>query len=125
MNDDAPHDYSKDFNDNSFWDKLKRYSAAIGSEIVEKALMLYYSLQDSDTPLWAKGIILAALGYLIFPVDAIPDFIPGAGYADDAGALAAAFGTVAFHIKPEHRKSAKAKMREWFSDDSTETSDAV
>jgi uncharacterized membrane protein YkvA (DUF1232 family) len=87
--------------------------------------MLYYSLQDSDTPLWAKGIIVAALGYLIFPADAIPDFLPAVGYADDTGALVAAVGAVAFHIKPEHRKSAKAKIREWFADDSTEPSEKV
>lgn len=111
------HDYSKDFNDDSFWDKLRRFSRTVGRELVEKALTLYYALQDRDTPLWAKGIIAAALGYFIFPVDAIPDAIPGAGYADDAGALATAFGTVMMHIKPEHKRAAKEKVDEWFSTD--------
>ena len=115
MSQDTPHDYAQDFNDDSFWKKLKNSAATIGGELVEKALTLYYAVQDKDTPLWAKGVIGASLGYLIFPADAIPDIIPGAGYADDAGALAAALGMVAMHIKPEHKERAKAKIGEWFS----------
>lgn len=118
MNPDSPHDYARDFNEQSFWNKLKKFAATIGRELVEKALTLYYAAQDKDTPLWARGIIVAALGYMIFPADAIPDFIPGVGYADDAGALAAAIGMVAIHIKPEHKERAKEKMRGWFSDES-------
>lgn len=76
---------------------------------------MYYALQDKDTPLWAKTILIAALGYFICPVDAIPDLIPGAGYADNAGAIATALGMVAVHIKPEHTKAAKEKAAEWFS----------
>ena len=35
-----------------------------------------------------KGVIIAALGFLISPLDFIPDLIPVAGYTDDALALA-------------------------------------
>src|SRR5438552_4196374 len=104
MNPDASHDYAAHFNERSFWNKLKKIAATIGRELVEKALTLYFAAQDKDTPVWARGVILASLGYLIFPADAIPDFIPGIGYADDAGALAAALGMVAMHIKPEHKE---------------------
>ena len=110
----SDHNYADDFNDDSFWNKLSRYARTIGRELVEKALALYYALQDKDTPLLAKGVIAAALGYLIFPADAIPDLIPGAGYADDAGAIATAFGVVAMHIKPEHKQRAKEKANDWF-----------
>ena len=107
--------YSSDFSDDSFWDKLGKFGKTVGREIVEKVLSMYYAVQDKDTPLWAKTILVAALGYFICPIDAIPDVIPGAGYADDAGAIAAALGTVAVHIKPEHKQRAKEKANEWFS----------
>jgi uncharacterized membrane protein YkvA (DUF1232 family) len=125
MNTDSPHDYARDFNEQSFWTKLKKFAGILGRELVEKTLTLYYAAQDKDTPLWARGVIFASLGYLIFPADAIPDIIPGVGYADDAGALAAAIGMVAMHIKPGHKESAKQKMRVWFSDEpDTESGDS-
>ena len=34
------------------------------------------------------GILLFALGYFVFPIDAVPDFIPFAGYVDDAAVIA-------------------------------------
>ena len=45
-------------------------------------------LQKPDVSAADKGIIIAALGYLISPLDFIPDPIPVAGYTDDALAMA-------------------------------------
>ena len=109
--------YSADFSENSFWDKLRNAGRSVGREIVEKLLSMYYALQDKDTPLWAKTVIVAALGYFICPIDAIPDVIPGAGYADDAGAIAAALGAVAIHITTQHKARAKKKADDWFGPD--------
>jgi uncharacterized membrane protein YkvA (DUF1232 family) len=107
--------YSTDFSDASFWDKLGKFGKSVGREIIEKVLTMYYALQDKDTPLWAKTVLVAALGYFVCPIDAIPDVIPGAGYADDAGAIAVALGTVAVHIKSEHKQRARQRANEWFS----------
>jgi len=38
---------------------------------------------DQRTPFFAKLPALAALVYIVSPVDFIPDFIPFAGYIDD------------------------------------------
>lgn len=46
--------YEKDFSDEGFWEKVKRYAKKAGSEVIEKALMLYYCFQDSDTALGKK-----------------------------------------------------------------------
>ena len=59
------------------------------------------------------SIIIGALGYLIFPADAIPDLIPG-GLADDAGVLTAAVGLLASCSDPEVVAAAKVKASEWF-----------
>lgn len=111
MSDD---EYSKSYNEVSFWEKATNYAKAIGREIAHKAVSMYYALQDPDTPVWAKSVIVAALGYFIFPADAIPDFIPGVGLGDDAGAVAAAFAMVMMYIKPTHKQKANAKCDEWF-----------
>ena len=78
------------------------------------ALTLFYCLQDRDTPTWAKGVIVGALGYLILPTDMIPDMIPGVGYGDDWGALVAALGTVAAYIKDEHKIKAQSQLERLF-----------
>ncbi|MCY7363439.1 MAG: DUF1232 domain-containing protein [Ignavibacteria bacterium] len=39
---------------------------------------------------WAmKSLIVGALAYFVCPLDAVPDFIPVAGFLDDAGVIAA------------------------------------
>jgi uncharacterized membrane protein YkvA (DUF1232 family) len=78
------------------------------------ALILFYCLKDRDTPAWARGVIVGALGYLILPTDLIPDMIPGAGYGDDWGAIVAALGTVAAYIKDEHKAKARAQVGRLF-----------
>ena len=110
-------DYSAEYSDKSFWVKVKEFAIRAGKEIIEKALVLYYCLEDSDTPKWARAVIVGALGYFIVPLDAIPDLTPIIGFVDDLGALAAALGMVAVHIKPEHRKKARNKMKDWFGED--------
>jgi len=107
-------DYATIYEETSFWEKISKYAIAAGKGTVEKALILYYCLKDPDTPAWAKGIIIGALGYFILPLDAIPDFTPLVGYADDLGALAGATGAVIMHIKPEHEAQAKEKLTQWF-----------
>lgn len=116
MNFEKDNNYSKEYSDGSFWDKVKVYALDAGAEVIEKALSMYHALQDQDTPAWAKGVIIGALGYFISPIDAVPDFTPVVGYADDLGALALAFGTVAAHIKDSHLRKAKETMISWFGE---------
>jgi len=106
--------FQKDYSDNNFWDKVKTYARVAGEGVLTPALKLYYSAQDSDTPVWAKGTIYGALGYLISPIDAIPDIVPIVGYSDDLGVLVAALAAVAFHIKEEHVAKTKETMKQWF-----------
>jgi uncharacterized membrane protein YkvA (DUF1232 family) len=105
---------NNEYSDETFWGKLRGYAVAAGQEVVEKALTLYYCHQDGDTPTWAKTVIIGALAYFILPADAIPDFIPGAGYTDDLGALAAALATLAAYIKKEHSQRARETLSRWF-----------
>jgi uncharacterized membrane protein YkvA (DUF1232 family) len=108
------NDYSKHYSEESFWKKIQRAALKAGREVVEKALTLYFCLQDPDTPAKAKAVIASALGYLIFPMDAIPDVIFGLGFSDDLAVLVAALAMVATHIKPVHVNKAREKMTQWF-----------
>ena len=106
--------FEKFFSDPEFWSKLKESAKVAGRQLLEPALRLYYAAQDEATPVWAKTVIYGALGYFISPLDALPDFVPLAGYTDDLGVLLAAIGTVAAHVKPAHIERAKFKLRSWF-----------
>ena len=111
--------FGSHYSEESFWEKLRRHAARAGRQVVGKALVLYYCLQDPDTLAKAKGVIAGALGYLILPLDAIPDLIPGAGFVDDLGALVLALTTVVAHIKLEHKVKARERLCEWFGEEDT------
>ena len=63
----------------SLFDKLKQRARQLKLE--SQVLMLAY--KDKRTPLAAKILIGLTVGYLLSPVDLIPDFIPVLGLLDD------------------------------------------
>ncbi|WP_101759090.1 YkvA family protein [Oceanicoccus sp. KOV_DT_Chl] len=113
MDENTP-DYPASYSEQGFWKKLANYAKTAGSEVVERALLLYYAAQKPAVPAWARATIIASLGYFISPIDAIPDLTPLLGYSDDLGVLALAIATVAAYIDDEVRQQAKAKMQQWF-----------
>jgi uncharacterized membrane protein YkvA (DUF1232 family) len=98
----------------ALWRTLKKVAVSAGRQTLLSALILFYCLKDRDTPAWARGVIVGALGYLILPTDLVPDMIPGAGYSDDWGAIVVALGTVAAYIKDEHKAKARAQVERLF-----------
>jgi len=107
--------YQSAYSDESFWDKAKNHAKGAGEAAMTPALKMYYAAQDADTPGWAKAAIYSALGYFIFPVDAVPDLAPVVGYTDDLGVLAAALAATAANVKDTHVTKAKETLARWFS----------
>lgn len=95
--------YGRHYEQGAFWKTLLRHSGSMGRKVVEQALVLYYCLVDPSTPVWIRGVIVGALGYLIMPLDLIPDLMPVIGWLDDAGVIAAALGIVEFAVTKSHR----------------------
>ena len=88
-----------------FWPKIRRVAAKV--PFAKEALSVWYCAKDDDTPLAAKGMMLAALAYFVLPVDAIPDFIAGLGYTDDAAVFTALMAVIGRNLKPRHKLAAK------------------
>ncbi|WNC72510.1 YkvA family protein [Thalassotalea psychrophila] len=107
--------FESEYSEDSFWEKTKGIVKAAGETVLEPALKLYYTAQDKATPAWAKTTAYGALGYLISPIDAIPDITPVIGYTDDLGVLVAATATIAAHIKKKHSEMARSTLKEWFN----------
>ncbi|MGJ8634103.1 MAG: YkvA family protein [Luteolibacter sp.] len=94
------------FSPGGLWIVARKLSKRGGRKVLTTAFTLYFCLKDSETPAWAKSVIVGALGYLIFPMDFIPDAILGAGFTDDWSVILGAMGTVMAHIKDEHKSKA-------------------
>lgn len=51
------------------------------------ARMVWGIMRDPRTPIGLKGLLAAALAYVVLPVDLVPDVIPILGQADDLTVL--------------------------------------
>jgi uncharacterized membrane protein YkvA (DUF1232 family) len=56
---------------------------------------------DPELPRGVRLRLALLLGYLLFPLDLVPDFIPVVGYADDAVVVALALRSVVRRAGPE------------------------
>ena len=106
--------FQGNYSEEAFWEKLKHIASKAGAKVVYYALVLFYTLMDPETPAKYKAVIAGALGYLILPLDVLPDFLPFAGLADDWAALIAAVSYVFTAITPENKEKARQKLQAWF-----------
>jgi uncharacterized membrane protein YkvA (DUF1232 family) len=109
-------DYVKDYSEDNLWNKVRENVTSIGLTVIYKAFQLYYVAQSDSCPMKVKAGIIGALGYLISPLDLVPDFIPVVGYSDDALAIALALAAAQMYITDEVKQKAKDRIREIFGD---------
>ena len=91
----------------SFWNKIKVNCKKMGKEVALLAIQLWLVMKDSNTSVSIKIAIGSALAYLVLPVDAIPDFIPVAGYTDDLAALGAVVKLAGGAMTEQHKQEAE------------------
>ena len=93
--------YEQHYNDSSFLDKVTKYGKLIGITALYKAVQLWFVMQKPDVPATTKAVIMGALGYLIAPLDFLPDLMPVLGYTDDFVAITFALIKVQGYIDEE------------------------
>lgn len=113
MNQTHTHDSSASYSEAGLWNKLKNVTRKVGATTLHQVFCLWLVIRDGAAPLWAKGVATSALGYLISPLDAIPDIAPVIGLSDDAAVIAAAFATLAAYVTDDIRARARAMLPEW------------
>jgi uncharacterized membrane protein YkvA (DUF1232 family) len=97
-----------------FEDKFKKAEKASTKPGFLENLRLLYEYLMSGEDLAPKALIVGALLYVISPIDIIPDFIPVAGYVDDAAVIAGVVALLADRLRRfrEKREAARQESRE-------------
>ena len=93
---------------------LMRLVRRAGRTVARPALECFEMLLDGGTPHQARLTVLAALTYLLLPVDLIPDFLPAIGFGDDMVALTALLSLCGRHVTPDIRSRAQSRLDRWF-----------
>ena len=109
--------YEQHYNDSSFLDKVTKYGKLIGITALYKAVQLWFVLQKPDVPAGTKAVIMGALGYLIAPLDFLPDLLPVLGYTDDMVAITFALIKVQGYIDEEVERKSKKLLTKIFGED--------
>ncbi len=109
--------YKDKFSQSAFLEKISRIAKRAGAKLIYAALILYYTLQSDKVSLKDKAIIIGALGYLISPLDVVPDAIPIAGLGDDLAVLIFVLKKVWGEVNDDVRAKAKSKLSRWFDED--------
>lgn len=117
--------YKDKYTQSGFIDKISKIAKRAGSKLVYVSLILYYTLQSDKVSLADKALIIGALGYLISPIDVIPDAIPIAGLSDDLAALLYVLNKVLVEVPDDIRAKAHDKLSKWFDEDEMSEADSL
>ncbi len=115
--------YKGKYSQAKFVDKIQRIAKRAGARMVYAALILYYTLESENVPIKEKAIIIGALGYLISPLDVMPDAIPIAGLSDDLAVLIFVLHKVWNQVSDEVKTKARGKLSKWFDLDEIKEAD--
>ena len=110
--------YEQHYNESSFLDKVTKYGKLIGINALYKAVQLWFVMQKPDVPATTKAVIMGALGYLIAPLDFLPDLMPVLGYTDDFVAITFALIKVQGYIDEEVERKSKKLLTKIFGEES-------
>lgn len=98
-----------------WWEKIADYAKLVGRTTARPVLLLYYVLRSPETPSSDKMLIVAALSYLILPIDLISaKRLPVIGWIDEAFSLVYAYKKVCRYVTPEIESEVDNILERWF-----------
>ena len=106
--------YANKFSNSEFVEKIARIAKRAGAKLVYVALILDYTRQSDKVSTTDKAIIIGALGYMISPLDVLPDAIPIVGLTDDLAVLLYVLKKVWGNVEPDIKDKAMQKLTKWF-----------
>jgi len=109
--------HSNYFSPNEFLEKIARVAKRAGAKFVYASLILYYTLQSPNVSKRDKALIIGALGYMISPLDVLPDAYPIVGLSDDMAVLIFVLHKVWNNVDPDIQQKAKERLNSWFDED--------
>lgn len=80
------------------------------------ARVVWGILRDPRTPIGLKGMLAAALAYVVFPIDLVPDAIPILGQADDLTVLLLVLDLFIQNAPPEVRAEHTSRAKNGTAD---------
>lgn len=117
--------YANKFSQSEFAEKIARIAKRAGAKLVYAALILFYTLQSDKVSTKDKAIIIGALGYLISPLDVVPDAIPIVGLGDDLAVLVYVLKKVWTDVDPAVQAQARERLSKWFDEDEIREADTL
>ena len=97
------------------WEKITDYVKATGRTTARPVLLLYYVLRSPETPSSDKMLIVAALSYLVLPIDLISaKRLPIIGWIDEAVSLVYAYKKECRYVTPEIESEVDNVLERWF-----------
>lgn len=84
--------------------KLPSMKKGVIAKVWDKVLFLWEKAKSPEIPLSFKVAIIGALLYLVLPIDAVPDAIPGLGLLDDLGVILSVAHKLSKYVLPKIEK---------------------
>ena len=109
--------YANKFSPSEFVDKITKIAKRAGAKLTYVALILFYTLQSDKVSTADKAIIIGALGYMISPLDVVPDAIPIVGLGDDLAVLLFVLKKVWNNVEPSIQQKAKERLSKCFDEE--------
>ena len=112
-----PQNDSKKIDFAVVWDGIKSFARKAGRTAARPVLLLWFVMRSDSTPRKDKLMILAAIAYVVLPIDLISaKRIPIIGWIDEVTSIAVAVQKMADRITPEIEREADAVLDRWFAE---------
>ena len=104
--------YFKYYSNSNITKKLAKMFKRISKRAFRQVVTLVVMLKNKDVPKFAKASIIGVLGYLICPIDLVPDFLP-VGLVDDFAAIAILMAEISIYMTDEIKDKVDKIIKEF------------